>query len=65
MRSFLPFDSSSFLACFMTRCFILQVSVLRNYPGFSSPMVFPSGFENRANIPVGIFTGGTSVFPPK
>jgi len=30
----------------------------------NSPIVLPSGSANQAKVPVGILTGGTSIFPP-
>ena len=35
-----------------------------DYPRFNNPIVLPSKSENHANVPVGIFTGGTTVLPP-
>ncbi len=32
--------------------------------GFHNPTTLPSGSANHANVPVGIATGGTIVFPP-
>jgi hypothetical protein len=32
--------------------------------GFHNPTVFPAGSCIQANVPLGIGTGGTSIFPP-
>jgi hypothetical protein len=32
--------------------------------GFQRPVTLPSGSANQANVPEGIATGGTTVFPP-